>query len=64
MKTTMEGLAPYMRGWRSYVGFCEPPSVAFLDRLGAAPTAMRLMAAMENRSPSPGGIAVPPPGLL
>src|SRR5882672_9506750 len=27
MKTTMEELAPYMRGWRSYFGFCETPKV-------------------------------------
>src|SRR5262245_54065334 len=27
METTMEELAPYMRGWRSYVGFCETPEV-------------------------------------
>ena len=27
MKTTMEELAPYMRGWRSYYGFCETPEV-------------------------------------
>jgi len=27
MKTTMEKLAPYMRGWRSYFGFCETPVV-------------------------------------
>src|ERR1700741_4059552 len=27
MKTTMEALAPYMRGWRSYFGFCETPEV-------------------------------------
>ena len=26
-KTTMEELAPYMRGWRSYFGFCETPEV-------------------------------------
>ena len=25
--TTMEELAPYMRGWRSYFGFCETPRV-------------------------------------
>ena len=25
METTMEELAPYMRGWRSYFGFCETP---------------------------------------
>jgi RNA-directed DNA polymerase len=27
MNTTMEELAPYMRGWRSYFGFCETPEV-------------------------------------
>ena len=27
LKTTMEKLAPYMRGWRSYFGFCETPEV-------------------------------------
>ncbi len=27
MKTTIEELAPYMRGWRSYFGFCETPEV-------------------------------------
>src|SRR5260370_21454154 len=27
METTMEELAPYMRGWRSYFGFCETPRV-------------------------------------
>src|SRR5450755_3853122 len=27
MKTTMEELAPYMRGWHSYFGFCETPEV-------------------------------------
>src|SRR5712671_4932619 len=27
MKTTMQELAPYMRGWRSYFGFCETPEV-------------------------------------
>ena len=26
-ETTMEELAPYMRGWRSYFGFCETPEV-------------------------------------
>src|SRR6266511_5559133 len=25
--TTMDGLAPYMRGWRGYFGFCETPEV-------------------------------------
>jgi RNA-directed DNA polymerase len=27
MKTTIEELAPFMRGWRSYFGFCETPDV-------------------------------------
>ena len=27
METTMKELAPYMRGWRSYFGFCETPEV-------------------------------------
>jgi RNA-directed DNA polymerase len=27
MKTTVEKLAPYMRGWRSYFGFCKTPEV-------------------------------------
>jgi len=27
MDATMEELAPYMRGWRSYFGFCETPRV-------------------------------------
>src|SRR2546427_5758694 len=27
IETTMEELAPYIRGWRSYFGFCETPRV-------------------------------------
>ena len=27
IKTTIEELAPYMRGWRGYFGFCETPEV-------------------------------------
>ena len=27
IEKTMEELAPYMRGWRSYFGFCETPEV-------------------------------------
>jgi RNA-directed DNA polymerase len=27
IQTTIEELAPYMRGWRSYFGFCETPAV-------------------------------------
>jgi RNA-directed DNA polymerase len=26
-ETTMEALAPYLRGWRNYFGFCETPEV-------------------------------------
>jgi hypothetical protein len=54
MKTTMEELAPYMRGWRSYFGFCETPVVLkYLTRW------LRLrsgcsVAEVENTAPSPG----------
>ena len=27
IRATMDELAPYMRGWRSYFGFCETPEV-------------------------------------
>jgi len=27
IETTIEALAPYMRGWRNYFGFCETPEV-------------------------------------
>src|SRR5579863_10048062 len=27
LETTMEELAPYLRGWRSYFGFCETPEL-------------------------------------
>jgi RNA-directed DNA polymerase len=37
LKTTMEELAPYMRGWRSYFGFCETPEVL----MGLTRTALR-----------------------
>src|SRR6202790_3216734 len=43
MKTTMEELAKYMRGWRGYFGFCETPEVLIaLTRW----VRMRLRAAM------------------
>jgi RNA-directed DNA polymerase len=43
METTMEELAPYMRGWRSYFGFCETPEVLiYLTRW----VRLRLRAAM------------------
>ncbi len=56
LETTIAELASYMRGWRSYFGFCETPVV--LDSthpLGPAPTASRYVAAMENTTPSPSG---------
>src|SRR5437588_6868147 len=49
MKTTMEELAPYMRGWRSYFGFCETPEVLIgLTRWGPVATAGGYVAAVEN----------------
>jgi len=27
IETTLAELAPYLGGWRSYVGFCETPEV-------------------------------------
>ena len=56
METTMAELAPYMRGWRSYFGFCETPEVlVYLDPLGPAATPSGSVAAVENTAPSPGG---------
>jgi RNA-directed DNA polymerase len=39
MKTTIEELAPYRRGWRSYFGFCETPEWArpLVPREGQGP---------------------------
>jgi RNA-directed DNA polymerase len=43
METTMEVLAPYIRGWRNYFGFCETPEVLLsLTRL----VRLRLRAAL------------------
>ena len=57
MKTTMEELAPYMRGWRSYFGFCETPEVLIgLNALGPVATPGGNVAAVENTAPSPGRI--------
>jgi len=55
MKTTMEELAPYMLGWRSYFGFCETPEVLiYLTRW----VRLRLRAALwrqwKTPRPSPG----------
>jgi RNA-directed DNA polymerase len=53
MKTTIEELAPYMRGWRGYFGFCETPEVLIgLTRWGSVAAQGCDVAAMEN-TPSP-----------
>ena len=55
METTMEELAPYMRGWRSYFGFCETPEVLIgSNPLGPVATQGGYVAAVENTAPSPG----------
>jgi hypothetical protein len=57
METTMEELAPYMRGCRSYFGFCETPEVLIgLTPLGPVATPGCHVAAVENTAPSPGSI--------
>src|SRR5258705_3137197 len=35
IKTTMEELAPYMRGWRGYFSFCETPEVLIASPVGS-----------------------------
>src|SRR3979490_2610558 len=51
MKTTIEVLAPYMRGWRSYFGFCETPEVLIaLTRW----VRLRLRAALWRQWKTPG----------
>src|SRR6266404_9123146 len=50
MKTTMEELVPYLRGWRSYFGFCETPVVLqYLTRW----VRLRLRAAMWRQWKTP-----------
>src|SRR3974390_1462331 len=50
MATTIEELAPYMRGWRSYFGFCETPEVLiYLTRW----VRLRLRAAMWREWKTP-----------
>jgi len=50
MKTTMEELAPYMRGWRGYFGLCETPEVLiYLTRW----VRLRLRAAMWRQWKTP-----------
>src|SRR5438552_2295863 len=51
METTMEELAPYMRGWRSYFGFCETAEVLiYLTRW----VRLRLRAALWRQWKTPG----------
>src|SRR5262249_10542718 len=50
METTMEELAPYMRGWRGYFRFCETPEVLiYLTRW----VRLRLRAAMWRQWKTP-----------
>jgi RNA-directed DNA polymerase len=50
MEKTIEELAPYMRGWRSYFGFCETPVVLiYLTRW----VRLRLRAAMWRQWKTP-----------
>jgi hypothetical protein len=51
IKTTMEELVPYMRGWRGYFGFCETPEVLIaLTRW----VRLRLRSADQSRMPQTG----------
>jgi hypothetical protein len=51
IKTTMEELAQYMRGWRGYFGFCETPEVLIaLTRW----VRLRLRAALWRQWKTPG----------
>jgi RNA-directed DNA polymerase len=51
IETTIEELAPYMRGWRSYFGFCETPEVLVgLTRW----VRLRLRAALWRQWKTPG----------
>jgi len=50
IKTTMDDLAQYMRGWRGYFGFCETPQVLIaLTRWGR----LRLRAALWRQWKTP-----------
>ena len=50
IETTIEELAPYMRGWRSYFGFCETPDVlVYLTRW----VRLRLRAALWRQWKTP-----------
>jgi len=50
IETTMEELAPYLRGWRNYFGFCETPEVlVYLTRW----VRLRLRAALWRQWKTP-----------
>jgi RNA-directed DNA polymerase len=50
LETTMEELVPYLRGWRSYFGFCETPEVlVYLTRW----VRLRLRAALWRQWKTP-----------
>ena len=50
LQTTIEELAPYMRGWRNYFGFCETPEVlVYLTRW----VRLRLRAALWRQWKTP-----------
>jgi RNA-directed DNA polymerase len=50
IETTLEELAPYLRGWRSYFGFCETPEVlVYLTRW----VRLRLRAALWRQWKTP-----------
>ena len=51
----MEELAPYMRGWRSYFGFCETPEVLLYLTRWVIEAQSCSVAAVENTASSPGG---------
>jgi RNA-directed DNA polymerase len=49
IKTTLEELATYMRGWRGYFGFCQTPEVLIaLTRW----VRLRLRAALWRQPPN------------
>jgi RNA-directed DNA polymerase len=48
LETTMEELAPYMRGWRSYFGFCETPEVLVSLTRWVVATSGCFVAAVED----------------
>jgi RNA-directed DNA polymerase len=48
LETTMADLAPYMRGWRNYFGFCETRGTGVPHALGPLATAIGAVATMAN----------------